>query len=237
VSRGIGTVRQLARRFELRDRLVALGLVRYKPKTWTNERWEADYGDGTLDYFGDLSERSRFSILVGYLDFLGPQHRVLDAGCGNGFLFERARHLQFDEWVGADLSTAAVDSAIERAAGDPRARFIAEDLLAADTTWTDHRYSCVIFMDVLYMSDNPERLIDLAVDALEPGGKVLVSSWCHIGENRLWHMLEARLKIVDAVQIIPQNSDKAEKGWRLALLEPISGSRGPREWLKSPSTR
>lgn len=219
----IGSLRQLARRFELRDRLVALGLVRYKPKTWTNERWESDYGDGTLDYFGDLSERSRFSVLVGYLDFLGPQGRVLDAGCGNGFLFERCRHLQFDEWVGADLSTAAIESATERAAGDSRARFIAEDLLAPTATWKAHRYSCVILMDVLYMSDDPERLLDLALEALEPDGKVLVSSWCHIGENRLWQMIESRLKTIDHVHVIPRNSENASNGWRLALLEPLPG--------------
>lgn len=221
MSGSIGQLRRIARNLELRDRLVALGVVKYKPKTWSNERWESDYGDGSLDYFGDLSERSRFSVIVGYLDYLGSVGRVLDAGCGNGFLFERAKHLPFDEWLGADLSVAAVEAATERSAGDSRARFIAEDMLAPNATWTQHRYSCVIFMDVLYMSDDPERLLDLALDALEPGGKILVSSWCHTGENRLWNMIESRFKSIDHVHVIPRNSDMASKGWRLALLEPI----------------
>jgi len=202
---------------------VALGLVKYKAKPWTNERWESDYGDGTLDYFGDLSERSRFSIVVGYLDHIGPQHRILDGGCGNGFLYERCRHLPFDEWIGADLSVAATDAATERAAGDPRARFIPEDLLDPAATWTQHRYSCIILMDLLYMCDDPERMLDLVADALEPGGTVLVSIWCHIGENRLWEMVESRFKTLDHVHVIPRESEMASRGWRFAMLKPLNG--------------
>lgn len=201
------------------DVLVSLGLRRYEPKPWTIDRWNRDYANGNLDYFGQLSERPRFSVIVGYLDHVSPTGQILDAGCGNGFLFERARHLDFSLWRGVDLSSAAIDLATERNRTDDRAVFQAADLLDETGAWAEHKYEVVVINEVLNMCDDPERLLVNVIERMEAkSGRLVISGWRHRGDHQLWRLIDRHTRTLDAVQLVPAMNNLAPRGWRVALL-------------------
>jgi|GEM_PF-1579501 len=219
--RGRSAVRTARDPEALNDMLIAAGLRKYEPKPWTTERWNDDYESGALDYFGQLNERPRFSVIVGYLEHVAATGRILDAGCGNGFLFKRASHLDFAEWRGVDLSSTAVDLASERAESDGRAIFRAEDLLDTSASWFEHDYECVVINEVLNMCDDPAQVLRNVIDRLRPSpGHLIISGWRHRGDRHLWSLIDEHARTLDAVQLIPDMNDLAPKGWRVALLEP-----------------
>lgn len=202
-----------------------LGLVKYRPGPWSVQRWDAAYGGGQLEYFAGLSDRGRYSVLVGYLDALAPLGSVLDVGCGPGVLFARCRHLSFDRWSGFDLSPAAVAAASSLA--DARARFFAEDMLASEATWNGERYDCIVVNEVLNMCEDPAKLLALIKGALVgPESHVVISAWRHRGDRQLWSLIDRDFYEVDRVDLRSSSSRLAPRGWRVALLRSRSNPEG-----------
>ena len=64
-----------------------LGIVPYKRiRERTQADWDEEYSSGELSYYEGLPELSRFSLIIGYLDFFEGCSSVLDVGCGTGAL-------------------------------------------------------------------------------------------------------------------------------------------------------
>lgn len=108
---------------------------------------------------------------------LPPNARVLDIGCGPGRgTLKLARRLRPDiEVVGLDVSLPMIEMARHARAGfpdvDDRVRFVSGD--ARDLPFEDDAFDAVLGHSVLYLIDDPVRVLHEASRVARPGGRVL----------------------------------------------------------------
>lgn len=203
--------------------LMQIGVVQYKSERGGARKWNEAYKNGTLDYYDDLRERGRYSLIKGYLEFLGscPQKSVLDVGCGNGILYHRCKQLAFAQWTGLDFSGHAVCEAVQSIENNDatNVKFLERDALTDFRDWGSEKYDTVILNEVLYVCDNPELMIENVLEVLSDSGHIIISNWRTPGDKHLWRLIENHLSIIDDVQVIPSKSREARKGWIVALLK------------------
>jgi len=103
--------------------------------------------------------------------------RVLDIGCGPGRgTLKLAQRLRPDvEVVGLDVSVPMIEMARRARAGfddvDERVRFVSGD--ARDLPFEDGAFDAVVGHSVLYLIDDPVRVLHEAARVTRPGGRVL----------------------------------------------------------------
>lgn len=189
-----------------------LHVLPYQPECRTTEQWTAAYQAGVLSYYGRLDELARYSVIVGYLDWfagLAAARRptVLDVGCGTGLLRERLEGVDFAEYVGVDLSVAAVAEARSRA--HPRSHFFVGDVATLDLG----RFDVVVLNEVLYYVPDAAAFLARIRALLAPGGVLLVSMWRHPGDRSLWRKVDQAFPIVDRVEVRNRGNPINARGW------------------------
>ena len=134
-------------------------------------------------YDGAVSEIDWFVWVARNLP-LTPGARVLEVGCGPGWLWERAEaELPFGiELTLTDASAGMVAEAMARVAGLPFARLEGLPALATALPFEDGAFDLVIAMHMLYHLENPAAGIAEMHRVLRPGGLLAVTT---IGENNL----------------------------------------------------
>lgn len=190
---------------------VRLGVRPYRPIDRSSiEHWGSEFEAGEFQYFGNLRQLARYSILVGYVQHLGPDVSILDVGCGAGLLAERLRDSPYERYLGID----PVPQAIEQAAPlvDERTRF--EVVERPSRGLGD--FDVVVCNEVLYGVPDPEQLLDDIHALLPPGGSLLASIWRHPTEVGLYRMLDARFELVDAVLARNLTDETRDHGWRVS---------------------
>ena len=188
------------------------GLVRYRTGPWTAEEWRNGYGSGHLDYFADLTELPRYSLLIGYLNYLGGEPDLLDVGCGQGLLRSRCAGLAFRRYVGIDPTAKAIEKA--RALEDNRTSFIVGDIL--DRSLELGSFDVVVCNEVLSVVPDPIAVIERTLELLRPDGHMLTCNWRHPGDEQLWAMIGRHLRLVDQVDAGNPANTYAPRGWRVA---------------------
>jgi 2-polyprenyl-6-hydroxyphenyl methylase/3-demethylubiquinone-9 3-methyltransferase len=193
-----------------RDLGLRAGLVRYRPGTWSDARWDEWYRGGASERYGRLDELARYSLIVGYVAWFGPRPSVLDVGCGEGLLRRRLPAESFSRYVGVDPVAPAIEAA--RALEDPRTTFVLGDVLTAELAPAD----VVVCNEVLNLVPDPRALTDRLVELVRPGGVLLTSLWRHPGDRQLWRLLDRRFDPVDRVVARNPANDVAARGWTVA---------------------
>ena len=187
------------------------GLLPYRSEPWTPEQWRAGYTSGHLDYFAGIDELPRYSLLLGYLVFLGGQPEILDVGCGQGLLRARIEGVPFRRYVGIDPVPAAIEQA--RALEDGRTRILVGDI--TDPTLELGHFDVVVCNEVLSVASDPVAVLARVRDVLRPGGHLLTSTWRHPGDEALWRLVDQRFTRVDAVEAQNPANPIALEGWRV----------------------
>ena len=102
---------------------------------------------------------------------LGPRHRVLDLGCGNGMIAEYLSDCTGAHVTGLDFIPEAIRQACQRTAskGD-RLAFLVGDINALELP--AGAFDAVILIDTLYFSKDYALTIRQLVKALRPGGQM-----------------------------------------------------------------
>jgi 2-polyprenyl-6-hydroxyphenyl methylase/3-demethylubiquinone-9 3-methyltransferase len=196
-----------------------LGLVPYAPERWTPEQWTAAYGAGQLEYYAGLDEMARYSVLTGYVRWIGRSRavppRLLDVGCGTGLLRSALVGVQWSEYVGVDVS----DRAIAEAAARPseRSRFVVGDVMTLDLG----RFDIVVANEVLYYAADPRAFLHRLRACLAPGGYLLVSMWRHPGDHLLWDLVDEVVPILDRVDVRNRANAINRRGWIVACCGPV----------------
>ena len=85
-----------------------LGLVRHRPESWAVAEWERAYSSGQLAYFSDMDELARYSLLAGYVRYIGERPDILDIGCGEGLLRRHLDGVPIGHYTGIDLCSTAI---------------------------------------------------------------------------------------------------------------------------------
>lgn len=188
------------------------GLLRYRTEPWTAEWSHWGYTSGHLDYFADIDELPRYSLIIGYLIFLGGEPEILDVGCGQGLLRTRIDPLPFTRYVGIDVIPAAIERA--RALEDERTAFVDGDVCAAAPQLG--QFDVVVCNEVLSVVPDPGAVLSCVADLLRPGGHLLTSTWRHAGDEQLLKLIDRRFTLVDAVDARNPANPIAPRGWRVA---------------------
>ena len=116
-------------------------------------------------YVFKSSPYSSHSRILGLLPPQGKGRRVLDVGCGPGYLMTLLASRGFQ--------VTGVDRAAPQELA-PGANFVAADLLTGLPPLHEH-FDYILFADVLEHLPDPERLVGWAIDHLKPGGQILIS--------------------------------------------------------------
>jgi SAM-dependent methyltransferase len=112
-------------------------------------RWDEDYWDGArhLGYGGYRYDGRWRAVAQSMVDHyrLGDDARILDVGCGKGFLlYEFTQVLPRAQVVGLDISNYALNHAKE----EVRSNLVLGT--AAQLPWEDHSFDLVISVNVLH---------------------------------------------------------------------------------------
>ena len=134
--------------------------------------WDAEYSDGRWAYMGQQHELSRYWILIGYMHSLGGGREYLDVGCGEGLLFERFKRLDYQRFVGVDISDVAIDQ--PRRHNDHRTSFLAAD---GDVYEPSGYFDVIVFNELLYYLREPVRSLERYARSLKPEGCIIVSTY------------------------------------------------------------
>lgn len=183
-------------------------LVRFHKHAIPKAKWDEQWASGFWDYLGeDIGELGRFSLIAGYCHFLKVDGKVLDIGCGTGMLAER---LPTTDYLGVDLSTIAIEKAMQRKL--PNARFVAAD---AVSFVPPHSFDVIVFNESLWYLREPERQVLRYAQYLTPGGLLIVSMW-HAAETiQVWKRLKAHFHLRDTVRLVHPTSHRR---WDITVL-------------------
>lgn len=198
------------------------GVLPHRPETWSVEAWTGAYTGGGVAFYGGLTELARYSLLAGYIRFWPPEAdvqswRVLDVGCGTGILRRYLDDVPFTEYVGVDLSPAAVATAEAR--GFPRSRFVVGDAAEIELG----QFDVVVLNEVLYYVPEPRAFLESMRRRLTSSGIVLVSMWRHPGDRSLWRVVDTDLNLVDRVEARNRANQMNTRGWTVAAYRPPPG--------------
>jgi SAM-dependent methyltransferase len=142
------------------------------------DRYAADLGAETGFEVDCIRARHNFNLRHLRRWRLG---RVLEIGCGNDLLFDRAtaEGISFDRWTVVEPAQAFADLCRERARLDRRLEVfqcLCEDLAASAAASPLAPFDVAIISSVLQFSPDPERLLRAALGFLRRGARVLVNT-------------------------------------------------------------
>jgi 2-polyprenyl-3-methyl-5-hydroxy-6-metoxy-1,4-benzoquinol methylase len=194
-----------------------LGLLPYRPEERTSDEWTAAYDSGSLDYYAQLAELGRYSGIVGYIQWSASgdadsQRCVLDVGCGSGLLRRRLSDANTADYVGIDLSDAAIETA--RQQSFDRAQFVVGDVMTADLGRS--AFDVVVLNEVLYYAPDATAFLERIRALLNEDGSVVISMWRHPGDRTLWKAVDTVFRVVDRVEIRNRANSVNPRGWIVA---------------------
>jgi 2-polyprenyl-6-hydroxyphenyl methylase/3-demethylubiquinone-9 3-methyltransferase len=188
---------RLARSAAVRARGAAMsaGVLSYRPSdTATLEDWNREHAAGEVDYYDELHELGRYSMLIGYLRWLGDSPSILDLGCGVGLFRKKLNPLEFERYVGVDPAKNAIERT--QPLVDDRTSF----MVGAEPQGGE-LFDVVVCNEVLYVVPEADEMLAVAQRSLRPGGHLLTSIWSHPGDRALQRLIANRFDLRDAVDV------------------------------------
>ncbi|MGA7417477.1 MAG: class I SAM-dependent methyltransferase [Acidimicrobiales bacterium] len=161
-----------------------------------------------------MDELARYSLLAGYVRYIGERPDILDIGCGEGLLRRHLDGVPIGHYTGIDLCSTAIARA--RGLRDGFTTFLCADVMSTELASAD----LIVLNEVLYFADDPTAMLERIAGLLRPDGHLLVSIWRHAGDRHLWSNLRRHFRLEDTVKIQNPSSRLARRGWRVACYGP-----------------
>jgi SAM-dependent methyltransferase len=196
------------------------------------------YYDRRWSEAGEMNplERERAAVILSLLRGTGlARPRILDLGCGRGRL--TAMLADLGPATGVDLSGEAIAAARARW---PEAQWIAGDLFAVDLP--RGTFDAVVSQEVIEHVEDQARYLDVAADALRPGGFLVLTTpnrWVQERRSRAEHEawglqpIEKWLDRAELRRLIERRFRPVE----MRTIVPGYGSRGALAVVNSPKLR
>jgi SAM-dependent methyltransferase len=173
--------------------------------------WDLEYKSLKWNYLENLEEIGRNSLIVSILSRLPKGFDILDLGCGQGTLFKLSQHLNFNRYIGIDISEIAIELANK--INDERAKFICMDLTKYIP---EQRFDIIIFNEVLYYTDDPLKVVKMFRNFLKNEGIILISMWNNKQRNnKIWKLLKKNFN-VKLEYIIKEN--RSRRSWIIKAI-------------------
>jgi len=163
-----------------------------------------------------LPEMARFFVVAGYVAYTHASPKILELGCGDGWLLVVLAALGFSDYTGIDISEEALRRA--SALQIPTARLERADM---DDWETAERFDIIILNESLYYSRNPVRLLQRQVRHLKEAGVLIVSMHRNAESPAIWQAADQLFQTGDSTVV--QNRGHT---WEIRLLRPQSSPAG-----------
>lgn len=146
---------------------------------------ERDGWSSRADNYGDATARATLQTIPKLLDHarLFPSAKVLDAGCGPGYVAAGAKLLGADV-EGIDFSAGMIEQAKTQFPGIEFSIADVEDLPMRDET-----FDAVLCNIVLFHVTDPERGMSEARRVLKPDGRFVFSQWLGPDRSECYELL------------------------------------------------
>ncbi len=138
----------------------------------TKSAWDAEYRKGRWAYLAQQNELARYWTLIGYMHTLGRGGEYLDVGCGEGVLFELFKLLDYQRFVGVDISDVAIEKLSHR--NDHRTTFFTAD---GEVYEPAGHFDVIVFNESLYYLREPVRALERYARSLKPERCIIVSTY------------------------------------------------------------
>ena len=187
------------------------------------EGLDAEYKAGKWDFINDLKEQPRQGAITAWLAACNALDSVLEVGCGEGNLCRYLLPLGVGDYLGIDLSEAALDVA---ARSFPTARFERADFTTFEPP-SGKRFSAVLFNEVLSYTEDQAGQIERYRPFVAEGGVMVLSmyqpsrpeSGAHAEIAEAWAATETEnWQVLDDIVL---KSTPKNITWRLRLSRPL----------------
>ncbi|MDR6224777.1 malonyl-ACP O-methyltransferase BioC [Desmospora profundinema] len=160
----------------------------------------------TYDRYADI-QREMADRLLKQVDLLNPPpRRILEIGCGTGYLTKRVTHAYPDATIVAvDLAASMVRSAREHVSESKRVRFLVGDAETMDF----HAYApfdCILSNAAVQWFSQPGETLARLAEAVSPGGWLWFTTFgpeTFVELNRLFHEVESRMGLARSRHTLP----------------------------------
>ena len=134
-------------------------------------------------HFAEWVERKNSAEkLIAYLAKPGKVIRILEIGCGNGWLANRLAKIPGSEVTAIDVNSLEVEQARRVFGSSANLRFLNADL--ADGLLNNEQFDVIIFAAAIQYFENPDAILRLALDHLKTGGSI------HLIDSFFYHQKE-----------------------------------------------
>lgn len=158
-------------------------------------RWNKQFAEGGWDWLKNLEELAHHSVLIGYLQRLAPEGRVLDMGCGNGMLVRGVISRPWSDYLGIDF-----EEPIKHCADlvDDVTKFGVGDMNDYEP---QGMFDAIVFNESAYYHWDAAKGFQRYVKHLNPGGVLLVSMVHNAKSPLIWTAIEPLWPTLDSVYI------------------------------------
>ena len=170
--------------------------------------WEYEYQHGQWEHLMYLSDLGHYSVISGYIQYFGMKGKILDVGCGEGMLYERLSEDSYSDYVGIDISEAAIETAIKKIRGNTIAQFMSCDAILYRP---DKLFNIVVFNESLYLFEQPLKVMQQYRSFLKDDGVFIVSMFnAYSISSRNYYILNKIKRVnppIDETRVMNKNGE------------------------------
>lgn len=158
-------------------------LINRKVLRRDKDRWNYQYNLGRWEGLGDLHELGRFSVIVGYAQFLKPYGKILEIGAGEGYLQQRFDKTKYSLYYSTDVSDVAIANA--KKYEDEKTKYLVADM---NTYVPDQKFDIIIVNEAIYYGHSVDEVLTRFNPFLEEDG-IFIVSINGDERNAAWHKM------------------------------------------------
>lgn len=172
------------------------------------------YISGKWDFLNTIHEMSNYAVTAGYIRFLSNslsrKPRILDLGCGSGNLLEFLGGLNYEKFLGLDVSPVALERASLRNFENT------EFQLAKFEDWeTGEKFDFIVSTGAIHYAENPIEVLLKFRRFLSEQGVFVISLWRYGHNGKIWQNIENHFEVVDSTVVTNHNNQE----WDVKVLK------------------